>query len=595
MGVASGGVSARGSRRDPFSDFRVPKKQGSKAQSPRGEETSKLASINSFQSTMSTTSSPLDDIAQAVPNLDLWQPRDWPHRRGDALRLDLHSFPLTAESPGRRPVDCEHCGHQCLCIHDNVLCWKCKGAFCFHCTGKDHEEVCMTPERDLLDHGFGACHNCREPLRSIALIDVFRGVIEAGGMFIEHNNPSRPMENTGHSLVQEAEDALVRGRDARMNGAPEKAIEEFTHAINAINYLTSSSLGVRLVLRAKDILLASHCERALLEENQGLSDAILAAFPKASVRSVSEEDTNWYLSRSAYRSLYYPFPANAMAGASGSVGGMIGVCMRNQTREEAFASNAVTVQCQLGQVDPTMLSILKQTCPHCDGTDPLFVGLQGTWQGVFVHQSYPPSVIKLGDHSLRSGFVVQFVRVLPTDLAAKEYTRLTIENKKIGEEKPPLSAKDDPELASSLRKMMKDMGVEDVHKVHVLRGQAGPGISISAVLAVGNVSMKMFVQKLGTETQSLCHIVAKAASYLDRQLRELRTTSQSRMPEAPHHHPDLTLCAYCGKEDSPLKACSRCKLARYCSVDCQKQHWDMRGPWAHRPFCKRVVRHTNQR
>lgn len=66
------------------------------------------------------------------------------------------------------------------------------------------------------------------------------------------------------------------------------AISEFTHAINAINYLTSLSLGTRLVLRAKDILLIAHHERASLEGNMEICSAILDAFPNGSVRQRRE-------------------------------------------------------------------------------------------------------------------------------------------------------------------------------------------------------------------------------------------------------------------------------------------------------------------
>lgn len=69
----------------------------------------------------------MEAIAAKVPGLDLYQPRDWPHRRGDDVALSLHSFPLTGDSPGRRSHPCENCGQDCLCIHDNVLCWRCKG------------------------------------------------------------------------------------------------------------------------------------------------------------------------------------------------------------------------------------------------------------------------------------------------------------------------------------------------------------------------------------------------------------------------------------------------------------------------------------
>ncbi|TFK66409.1 ankyrin [Pluteus cervinus] len=42
-------------------------------------------------------------------------------------------------------------------------------------------------------------------------------------------------------------------------------------------------------------------------------------------------------------------------------------------------------------------------------------------------------------------------------------------------------------------------------------------------------------------------------------------------------------CDYeeCGATDKPLKNCGRCKVARYCSVECQRKHWK-----AHKPMCQ---------
>lgn len=544
------------------------------------------------------TANPVDEIAQAVAGLDLWQPRDWPHRRGDLpLRLDLHSFPLAETSPGRRSVACEHCGRPCLCVHDNVLCWRCKGAFCFDCTGGgDPAQLCMMPMERMLKNGWGKCHVCKEPLRSIALIVVLRRIIEGGGLSINANNPSRPMENKGTSLVREAEDALARGQEAAGRNDREKAISEFTHAINAINYTASASNGARLVLRAKDILLVAHHERALLEGNGALCGAIVAAFPKASVRSGTDDDATWYLSRSAYRSLYYPLPAMAMAGASSGGGGLVGVDLRRLSRDEAFSSPAVKEQFELTGTDSSLFSLLKNNCPHVDGMDGIFDSLSGTWRGIVANLAMMPSLVKLGSHSFQSCFVAQFVRAFPTNLAAKEYVRLIIEKKLIGEEGPPLKATFNPDLTRTLRKMFKE-DVEDYHKVHVIKGQAGPLSSISVVFAVGNVSTKIFVQTMGggeEQMRAACHLVAKAASYLERQLRESRSTNPSRMKEAPHHHPDLTVCAYCG-QDAPPKTCSRCKLSKYCSADCQKKHWEMRGPFAHKPFCNGVFLQARRR
>jgi len=55
--------------------------------------------------------------------------------------------------------------------------------------------------------------------------------------------------------------------------------------------------------------------------------------------------------------------------------------------------------------------------------------------------------------------------------------------------------------------------------------------------------------------------------------------------DAENLHAQKTYCDKCGKrpgyDDPPLKVCSRCKKARYCSVDCQKAAWK-----EHKPGCK---------
>jgi len=44
--------------------------------------------------------------------------------------------------------------------------------------------------------------------------------------------------------------------------------------------------------------------------------------------------------------------------------------------------------------------------------------------------------------------------------------------------------------------------------------------------------------------------------------------------------PKLT-CAYCGKVDTQMMRCGRCKGPYYCSGRCQKEHWE-----THKPDCK---------
>lgn len=40
------------------------------------------------------------------------------------------------------------------------------------------------------------------------------------------------------------------------------------------------------------------------------------------------------------------------------------------------------------------------------------------------------------------------------------------------------------------------------------------------------------------------------------------------------------LCSFCGKLPENPKVCSRCKIKRYCDVECQKKHWT-----THKEYC----------
>jgi hypothetical protein len=275
----------------------------------------------------------MDTIAANVPGLDLWQPRDWPHRRGDDIALSLHSIPLTEDSPGRRSVSCEQCGGGAQCIHDNVLCWRCKGAFCLNCIADPNSLMAESIDSVVRD-GFAKCPACSEPLRSIGLVDVFRPLMEmmtsgSGARLIGpvmgmpvigiagRNHPhSARLTNFrtggGSSLVKEAEEALTRAFENEKIHR-EQAIVECTHAINAINYLASTSMGRQLVARPHDVLLIAHALRAELEGNNELFDAIVAAYPRASVRN-PEKDQTWHLSGSAYEALLYPAPGKRHVG-----------------------------------------------------------------------------------------------------------------------------------------------------------------------------------------------------------------------------------------------------------------------------------------
>jgi MYND finger len=537
----------------------------------------------------------LDEIAAAVRRLDLYQPRDWPHREGDTPSLDLLSFPLTQSSGGRRSVACELCSGPCLCIHDNVMCWKCKGAFCLHCYIPNHNMLLTLKMADVLQHGFARCKTCGEPLRSIGLIDVFRPILEAGGPFISRNNPLDMCggRGSGASLLQEAEDALKRGQECNKRN-PEQAIQEFTHAINAVNYLTSMTLGTGLLLRAKDVLLIAHGLRAELENNPALTEAIRAAYPRASVKTKSSvNDGPYFLSRSAYEALYYSMPASLLPG--GKTASCVFIDMRSQTRDSSFES--AELEAQLSMTDQDLRKKVKDCRsyhPHNDGEDPRFFRLNGTFRGLI---SYVCSWPGLHFPSFPHGTVlefIQFIRVFSTKLEASEYTRTMIEAKEIGEESPPLNSKENSNAIKLLKKKAKELGVTDLSRVMVLEGShmmmSTLGFNVfSFVATIGNVSTKLFLCILQGDHRMACEVAARAFAYLHSVLHKYRSNDPSSLPEAPpFHHPDQTLCAYCGKASDSLKMCTRCKLARYCSRDCQSEHWGQ-ALFGHKKLCKAVA------
>jgi hypothetical protein len=184
----------------------------------------------------------------------------------------------------------------------------------------------------------------------MALIDVFRQMMESmsasnnatvlpGGMVAFGN--SEYMDDLGFnehqsSLVQEAEEALDRARTFQSDNNTDAAILEYTHAINAINYYASSSGN--LVLRPHDILLIAHASRAELENNTELVDAILAAYPRASVKNAKSDEPTWYISKSGFESLFYPLPACLLVGAPSAPIGLLRSDLRSESKDRALES-----------------------------------------------------------------------------------------------------------------------------------------------------------------------------------------------------------------------------------------------------------------
>lgn len=565
-------------------------------------------------SSPSSTATPLDAIAAAVPGLDLWQPRDWPHRRGDRLDLSLHSMPLPADSPGRRSHPCEHCGGPALCIHDNVLCWRCKGTFCLTCYVPDPSVLMRTPVDSIVKNGFGKCKVCEEPLRSIALVDLFRTVLETAsggpssgplplgggvvGVGLPRDNPraSSPggiPSSHNESLVLEAEEAVARADRHAERNETEAAILECTHAINAINYLASASGGRHLVLRAHDLLLLAHFQRAELEGGDDLASALAAAYPKASVMDPKENEKSYRLSTTAFRALFYPLPTKFMAGSEEHRPQFVVFDLRQDSRREAVESDFFRQQVQLVGATWESATAFSAQQPNLEGTDAKFERLNGTWKGIYSHmhlERTPPSCIMVGGKELRMMQMHQFVHVFPTARQAGDYTRLRTEQGEIGEEK---WSRHSPTISKALKKRTQELGAQMVRKIHVLSGSLPVPVSnssFSAVAAVDNVSTKVFVAVVG-EGDGM-EIVARALAHLERQLVSNRSEKGPSPLKQAFQHPDLTMCAYCGNCPAKLLTCTRCKLARYCGVDCQKKHWNMKGPFGHKCPCKAVAKAT---
>jgi len=75
----------------------------------------------------------------------------------------------------------------------------------------------------------------------------------------------------------------------------------------------------------------------------------------------------------------------------------------------------------------------------------------------------------------------------------------------------------------------------------------------------------------------------KATCSLKKKKPSNATAAVPTAPTAPVDVLDSEQCHSCGKrerENAKLLVCSKCKLAKYCTADCQKQHWKV-----HKPHC----------
>ena len=84
--------------------------------------------------------------------------------------------------------------------------------------------------------------------------------------------------------------------------------------------------------------------------------------------------------------------------------------------------------------------------------------------------------------------------------------------------------------------------------------------------------------------QPLCSSVRCARDAAVSMKRDLKAASALQHGTNPHlrqsEPKNLSSCAACGTTTEKLLQCSRCKVARYCSQQCQKNHWAQ-----HKPLC----------
>ena len=66
---------------------------------------------------------------------------------------------------------------------------------------------------------------------------------------------------------------------------------------------------------------------------------------------------------------------------------------------------------------------------------------------------------------------------------------------------------------------------------------------------------------------------------------DILTFSRQKLAMLACKH-DASRCSHCGKLDSNLKRCSRCKTAVYCSRDCHALDWKSK----HKAECREIVR-----
>jgi len=310
----------------------------------------------------------------------------------------------------------------------------------------------------------------------------------------------------------------------------------------------------------------------------------------------------------AFRSLFYPLPAAWLAG--GSQTGLLGVDVRTDCREVAVLSKQFEdqvsiipgVSYEVQQQSAQMIPDARNGFPDACGAER--VGC------TYNYQPRPPptrTLVEFCGHTVETAQIVQFIFQFGKSSQASEYIDAAIEQGHAGDQGHPFNVKVDDILTTALKERLGlgDAGnrplIPPNSNIKVLKGafEMGPmrmfGLSMYASVNHYVTRFWFACEPVTTTKEAAIGVAlgfsAKGIVHLYRQITgcQLTSTRKLLLSAAPDYMFAVDICSFCGDESGgDLKRCTGCMTARYCSSgECQKRHWKMKGPNAHKVTCSR--------
>jgi MYND finger len=223
--------------------------------------------------------------------------------------------------------------------------------------------------------------------------------------------------------------------------------------------------------------------------------------------------------------------------------------------------------------------------------------LNGTWKGIYIFDciltnGQRPNGLTFGGEQLSLSNMMYLIWVFPTNREARAYFTFCVKTGWNLETVAPTFAEPSKKTAKKLQDLTSAKGSGQIQDIFVCKGDYGQlGFNlrnITVMAVVGNVVTKFTLSSFDN-TLGQFEIIAKGLVFVETQLLAHRSEEGDPLRKAHHHH-DLMICSFCGDGSKHLGTCSRCRLARYCSSECQESHHAMKGPNGHRGFCKAVAK-----